>query len=98
MPNETDLRKQLSTALLAHSELKQIELGFYNPPDEIRTLLITNAAYEQIKIMWHGHRQRDSKSPPPMPLKFFVFGFGQSEGNTWVDIELLPRMDDWSVD
>jgi hypothetical protein len=97
-PNLENLKKQIATAVLAHSELTQEALGFYTPPKEIEEVRVTAAAFDQITCMWHGHRNRGRLSPPPIPLKIFVFGFGQGSGSTWASIEVFPGMDNWEVE
>lgn len=98
LPNLEKLKRQIATAVLAHSELTQEDLGMYAPPKEIREVRVTAAAGDQITCMWHGHRNRGRKAPPTIPLKIFVFGFGQDSDGTWADIEVFPGIDDWSVE
>ena len=96
-PSREELESYLSTAILLDSEITVKSLGFYKPPKRIRKLKISNAAYDQIEKMWWGHRDRDAESPPAIPLKYFVFGFGQNPPDNWVDVEMLPGVDDWDV-
>ena len=97
LPDMERLRQQIVLAVLAHSELTGESLGLYSPPKEIRQVLITNAAHDQIRVMWHGHRQRGHKAPPAIPLKIFVFGGGQADGTTWSNIEIHPGLDSWDI-
>lgn len=97
-PDPEKLKKQIAIAILAHSELSEDELGFYAPPKEIREIRVTEAVFDQVRCMWHGHRSQGHQSPPPIPLKFFVFGFGQDAANTWASIEVLPGLEDWGVE
>ena len=97
-PTADSLKKQIALAVLAHSELTQEALGFYSPPNEIREIAITSAAFDQIRSMWHGYRSRGHLSPPSIPLKIFVSGFGQEAGNTWASIEVFPGLDNWEVE
>ena len=98
MPSAHSLKRQIALSALATCELTNSSLGIYSPPQEVREVHITNAAADQIRCMWHGHRTRGSKAPPTIPLKLFVTGYGQSaEGHTWADIEVHPGMGDWDV-
>jgi hypothetical protein len=97
-PDPEKLKKQIALAVLAHSELTDEALGLYAPPKEIREVRVTAAVFDQVKCMWHGHRNRGHKSPPPIPLKIFVFGFGQDATSTWASIEVLPGLDNWEVE
>ncbi|WP_374679684.1 hypothetical protein [Hydrocarboniphaga effusa] len=97
-PNHEKLTKEIALAVLAHSELNEEALGLYAPPKEIKEIKVTNAAFDQIQCMWHGHRQSGQQSPPPIPLKIFVFGFGQDASSTWASIEVLPGIDSWEVE
>lgn len=97
-PDAQAIKRHLALAALAHSELTGKALGFHNPPKEIREIHLTHAAFDQIRCMWHGHRNRSNKAPPTIPLKFFVSAFGQDgEGHTWADIEVHPGMSNWDV-
>ncbi|MEM5332181.1 hypothetical protein VSR34_37670 [Paraburkholderia sp. JHI2823] len=98
LPDIENLKKQLSVAVIAHSELYGVALGMYSPPKAIREVKISAAAADQIRCMWHGHREREQISPPPIPLKIFVFAMGQDTQGTWVSIEVHPGLDDWGVD
>ena len=97
-PDPEKLKKQIAVAVLAHSELIEEPLGSYAPPKEIKEVKITAAVFDQVRCMWHGHRNRGQMSPPSIPLKIFVFGFGQDSKSTWANIEVLPGLDDWSVE
>lgn len=97
-PSAEQVRKHIALAVLAHSELTDEKLGFYEPPKDIKEVRITEAAHDQIRCMWHAHRDRGKRSPPPIPLRIFVFGFGQDASNTWASIEILPGLDSWAVD
>lgn len=97
-PNPEKFRREIGLAVLAHSEIADEVLGMYRPPDEIREVHITAAAFDQVRCMWHGHRERGRGSPPSIPLKVFVCGFGQKSGHTWANIEVLPGMDNWDVE
>lgn len=96
-PDMVTLKPQLAMSALARCELAGDAFGFYFPPDEIREVHLTSAAADQIRCMWHGHRSKESNSPPPIPLKVFVTDFGQSEGRTWANIELHPGLDNWTA-
>ncbi|WP_395065563.1 hypothetical protein [Paraburkholderia silvatlantica] len=98
LPDIENLKKQLAVAAIAHSELHGIELGLYAPPKEVREVKISAAAADQIRCMWHGHRESEQLSPPPIPLKIFVFEMGQDAQGTWASIEVHPGLDDWEVD
>ncbi|WP_124649062.1 hypothetical protein [Burkholderia stagnalis] len=97
LPDVEKLKKQIAIAAVAHSELHEIELGLYAPPNEVREVKITAAAADQIRCMWHGHRGRDQKSPPVIPLKIFVFEAGQDSTGTWASIEVHPGVDEWEA-
>ncbi len=97
LPDVESLKGQISQAILAHSEVSEEALGFYRPPDEIRELVLTQAVYDQIRCMWHGHRPRGHASPPPIPLRIFVYGYGQAEGRSWACIEVHPGVDNWEA-
>ena len=97
MPSLDDLKQQIAAAVLADSEIASKTLGFYSPPQRIRNVEISKAAWDQITCMWHGHRARGAISPPFIPLKYFVWGFGQMPPDTWADIEILPGVDNWDV-
>jgi hypothetical protein len=97
-PDPEKLKKQISMAVLAHSELTEEALGLYTPPEEIKEIRVTAAAFDQVWCMWHGHRDQGRKSPPPIPFKIFVFGFGQDSKGTWASIEVMPGLDNWDVD
>jgi hypothetical protein len=97
LPDLEKLKKQIALALLAHSELTQQALGAYAPPNEIREVRVSTAAFDQIAHMWHGHRDNGQMSPPPIPLKIFVFSFGQNPDGSWASIEVLPGLDDWAL-
>jgi hypothetical protein len=96
-PDFDKLKRQLATAVLAHSELTTTELGLYAPPAEIREVKITAAAADQIRCMWHGHRRRGQNSPPTIPLKIFVFAGGQNSAGSWASVEIFPGVDNWDV-
>jgi hypothetical protein len=96
-PDPDKLKKQIAIAVLAHSELAGEVLGPYAPPKEIRALRITEAAFDQVHCMWHGHRSRGHISPPPIPLKFFVYAFGQDASSSWANIEVMPGLDAWEI-
>jgi hypothetical protein len=98
LPDIENLKKQLAIAVIAHSELHGIALGIYSPPKEVREVNISAAAADQIRCMWHGHREREQISPPLIPLKIFVFAMGQDAQETWVSIEVHPGLDNWDVD
>lgn len=98
LPNQEKLAKEIALAVLAHSEISKESFGLYAPPNEIKDVKVTNAAFDQIQCMWHGHRQRGRQSPPPIPLKVFVFGDGQDASSTWASIEVLPGLDSWEVE
>lgn len=97
-PDPAKLKKQIALAVLAHSELTEEALGLYAPPQEMRDVRIAESVYDQVRCMWHGHRQRGAKSPPPIPLKVFVYAFGQESNSTWASVEVMPGIDDWSVE
>lgn len=96
-PKAGELENLISNAVLSDSEITDTSLGFYKPPERVRNLNISVAAQDQIKSMWHGHRNSEAKSPPFIPLKYFVCAFGQKPPDTWVDIEVFPGLEDWSV-
>jgi hypothetical protein len=77
LPDIENLKKQPATLASAHSEPHDVELGLYAPPKEIREVRIPAALADQIRCMWHGHRERDQIYPPVIPLKIFVWGMGQ---------------------
>src|SRR3546814_404325 len=77
MPSVADLQQQIAMAVLSDSEITKTRVGFYNPPKRIRKFAISDAAWDQITQMWHGHRKAGAASPPVIPLKYFVNGFGQ---------------------
>ena len=97
-PSRKRLEELLSIAVLIDSEITDKSLGLYNPPERVRKLKISNSAYDQIRRMWWGHRDIGADSPPAIPLKYFVFGFGQNPPDNWVDIEILPGIDEWDVE
>jgi len=89
---------QIALAALAHCELTEVALGLQAPPKEVRDVQLTQAAADQIRCMWHGHRSRGHSAPPTIPLKVFVTGYGQDgEGHTWADIEVHPGLSIWEV-
>jgi len=97
-PDVRGLERQIALATLAHCELTEEALGLYAPPKEVREVRLTHAAADQIQCMWHGHRNRNSKSPPTIPLKVFVTGYGQDgKGHTWADIEVHPGLTNWEA-
>jgi hypothetical protein len=96
-PNVQDLKKIISSAVLADSEITDTALGFYKPPKRVRNMRISVAAQDQIQLMWHGHRKSGAKSPPFIPLKYFVTAFGQNPPDTWVDVEIFPGLENWGV-
>lgn len=97
-PDLQSIKRHIALAALAQSELTRKALGLYSPPKEIREVVITHAAADQIRAMWHGHRDRGKKAPPTIPLKLFVIGCGQDgKGRTWADIEIHPGMSNWEV-
>src|SRR3546814_2069638 len=69
MPSVADLQQQIAMAVLSDSEITKIRVGFYNPPKRIRKVAISDAAWDQITQMWHGHRKAGAASPPVIPLK-----------------------------
>src|SRR3546814_12044325 len=83
--------------VLSDSEITKTRVGFYNPPKRIRKVAISDAAWDQITQMWHGHRKAGAASPPVIPLKYFVNGFGQNPPDTWADVEILPGVDSWEL-
>ena len=95
MPSQSSIKQQISLAVLADSELSSTALGFYTPPKRVREVILSSAAFDQIRSMWHGHRAASSISPPTIPLTYFVIGFGQSPPDSWVDIEVLPGLENW---
>jgi hypothetical protein len=97
-PTAEQVRKHIALAVLAHSNLTEEALGFFRPPKEIREVKVTEAVHDQVRCMWHGHRDWGKKSPPPIPLKIFVFGYGQDAKSTWANIEVLPGLDCWEVE
>lgn len=98
LPDMTTIKRHIGLAALAHCELTDGALGFYAPPKEIRELHLTHAAADQIRCMWHGHRNRANASPPTIPLKIFVTGFGQDgKGHSWADLEVHPGMENWEA-
>lgn len=98
LPEMTAIERRIAVAALAHCELTAEALGLYAPPKEIREVQLTHAAADQIRCMWHGHRERGNKAPPTIPLKVFVTGFGQDgKGHTWADIEVHPGLPNWEV-
>ncbi|HZZ77965.1 MAG TPA: hypothetical protein VFE62_05585 [Gemmataceae bacterium] len=97
LPDIENLKKQPATLAPAHSELHDVELGLYAPPKEIREVRIPAALADQIRCMWHGHRERDQIYPPVIPLKIFVWGMGQDQHGTWASTEVHPGMDDWDA-
>lgn len=74
-PDSEKLRKHIAGAVLAYSELSGNALGFYSPPKDIREILVTQAVFDQVLTMWHGHRDKNHIAPPSIPLKLFVFWF-----------------------
>jgi hypothetical protein len=98
LPDTQAIKRHLALAALVHCELTDEALGLYTPPKEIREVQLTHAAADQIRCMWHGHRNRGSKAPPTIPLKVFVTGGGQDgKGHTWADIEVHPGMNNWEA-
>ena len=95
LPDMKTMRQQIASAALAHCEISGDVFGFYSPPNEIRDVQITAAAVDQIRCMWHGHREGNKSSPPVILLKLFVTGFGQANGETWAELEVHPGLDDW---
>ena len=93
--SNNEIEEIIGTAILINSELLGRTLGFYKPPRRIRELKITAAAFDQIAYSWWGKRKSSSASPPAIPLKYYVYGFGQKQLDTWVDIEVLPGLDNW---
>ena len=96
-PEKNQLCDMLSTAILLDSEVVGRTLGFYKPPDRVDSIILTDSAYDQIRTMWWGHRDFGSQSPPAIPLKYFVSGFGQANGESWINVEILPGSDDWNI-
>lgn len=95
-PDAASLKRQIAQAVIANSEVTGNALGFYTPPEEIRELRLTSAAFDQVRCRWHAHRQPDHASPPAIALKAFVTGFGQDDkGHTWASIEVHPGEDRW---
>jgi len=98
LPDIRGLKMQIALAALAHCELTEVALGLQAPPKEVRDVQLTQAAADQIRCMWHGHRSRGHSAPPTIPLKVFVTGYGQDgEGHTWADIEVHPGLSIWEV-
>lgn len=97
LPDADKLAVQIGQAVMAHSELSEEALGLYEPPDEIREVRLTQAVYDLVRCMWHGHREKGHASPPPIPLKVYVFAHGQSGGNSWASIEVHPGSDRWEA-
>ena len=91
------MEKQIAQAVLAYCELSDEPFGLDSPPHEVREIRMAHAVYDQIRSMWHGHREKGRLSPPTIPLKTFLFGFGQESGRTWIRIEILPGLDDWKA-
>ena len=96
-PDFLKMEKQIAQAALAHCELSGEAFGLYAPPHEIREIRMAQAVYDQIRSMWHGHRERGRIGPPTIPLKVFVIGFGQESSRTWASIEVLPGLDNWEA-
>lgn len=97
-PDVPTIKRQVSVALLANCSLTDTDVGIFSSPTEIREITVTSAAIDQIRCMWHGHRNVGYRSPPVMPLKVFVIGGGQDgTGRSWVDIEVLPGISSWEV-
>src|SRR3546814_1433739 len=97
MSSGADLQQQIAMAVLTDSEITKTRVGFYNPPKRILKVAISDAAWDQITQMWHGHRKAGAASPPVIPLKYFVNGFGQNPPDTWADVEILPGVDSWEL-
>jgi hypothetical protein len=97
LPDRSTMKQQIAAAALANCEVSGTAYGLYTPPHEIREVKLTDAAMDQIRSMWHGHRKSGRGSPPPIPLKVFVVGFGQKDGHTWASIEILPGIDNWEA-
>jgi hypothetical protein len=97
VPEVNRLKGQIAQTVLACSELTDEALGIFTPPQEIRDVVLTQAVYDQIHTMWHGHRAQGHAAPPAIPLKIFVLGYGQSEGRSWANIEVHPGLDDWEA-
>jgi hypothetical protein len=89
------LKRQIALSALAHCDLTQEAFGLYDSPTEIREVHLTTAAFDQIRVMWDGHRQLGRTSPPSVPLKVFVSAFGHQAGHTWASLEVLPGTDNW---
>jgi hypothetical protein len=96
-PEIATISKQIGEAILAQSEVSGDNVGLYTPPDEIREVKLTVAALDQIKCMWHGHREPGRRSPPTVPLRYFVTGFGQADGKSWANVEVHPGINNWEA-
>jgi hypothetical protein len=98
LPDIQTIKRHIALAALTQSELTETALGLYSPPNEIREITLTQAAADQIRVMWHGHRNHGNKAPPTIPLKLFVTGGGQDgNGHTWASIEVHPGISNWEV-
>lgn len=97
-PRAEELKREIALTVLTHSELSSESLGVYAPPETIKEVRITTAAFDQIRCMWHGHREKGHQAPPLIPLKVFVFSFGQDASGTWASIEVMPGLDDWELE
>lgn len=96
-PENAVISKQIGETILGQSEVSGNHVGFYAPPDEIREVRVTVAALDQIRCMWHGHREPGRRSPPAIPLRYFVTGFGQANGRSWASVEVHPGVGNWQV-
>lgn len=96
-PETATILKQVGEAILAQSEVSGEHLGFHAPPNEVREVRMTVAALDQIRCMWHGHREPGRHSPPAIPLRYFVTGFGQSNEKSWASVEVHPGADNWEA-
>lgn len=98
LPSAEAIKRHLASALLAHSEVTGQALGLHTPPKEIREIHLTHAAADQVRCMWHGHRNQGNKGLPTIPLKVFVTGGGQNgKGHTWASVEVHPGVPNWEV-
>ena len=93
--SKEEIEKLISSSILVDSKILERTLGLYKPPKRIREIRVTAAAHDQIAVMWWGSREPDAKSPPVILLKYYVYGFGQKPPDTWVDVEILPDLDNW---
>ena len=94
MTNE-EIETIVATSILLDSEILERTLGFYKPAKRIREIRMTAAALDQIAYSWWGKRDHGAQSPPTIPLKYYVYGLGQKPPDTWVDVEVLPGVDEW---